>query len=112
MLSQALEALEKSNATGSSTTLHPATQKANQISKQQASTKTQCKQSATTWHELQESGQIKDVIGRWTHFPTVLFSEWLVQGNRKWSDEGAYVSGASQEKTLRQLPQTGVVSHS
>ncbi|KAA1065551.1 hypothetical protein PGT21_002948 [Puccinia graminis f. sp. tritici] len=109
MLSQALEASEKSNATGPSTTLHPATRQANRIAKQQAATESQRKQSAATRHELQERGHIKDVIGGWTPRPAVPFSEWLVQGDRKWSDEGAYVGGASQEKTLRRLAQTGVV---
>ncbi|OAV91773.1 hypothetical protein PTTG_03749 [Puccinia triticina 1-1 BBBD Race 1] len=109
MLSQALEASEKSNATGPSTTLHPATRQANRIAKQQAASESQRKQTAATRHELQERGHIKDVIGGWTPRPAVPFSEWLVQGDRKWSEEGAYVGGASQEKTLRRLAQTGVV---
>jgi len=109
ILSQALEASEKSNATGPSTTLHPATRQANRIAKQQAASETQRKQSAAARHELQERGHIKDVIGGWTPRPAVPFSEWLVQRNRQWSQEGAYVGGASQEKTLRRLAQTGVV---
>ncbi|KAH9452149.1 hypothetical protein MJO28_008998 [Puccinia striiformis f. sp. tritici] len=109
VLSQALKASEKSNATGPSTTLHPATRQANRIAKQQAASESQRRQSAATRHELQERGHIKDVIGGWTPRPAVPFSEWLVQGNRKWSDEGAYVGGASQETTLRRLAQTGVV---
>ncbi|PLW56648.1 hypothetical protein PCANC_05115 [Puccinia coronata f. sp. avenae] len=109
ILSQALEASEKSNATGPSTTLHPATRQANRIAKQQAASESQRKQSAIKRHELQERGHIKDVIGGWTPRPAVPFSEWLVQSNRQWSEKGDYVGGASQEKTLRRLAQTGVV---
>lgn len=109
MLSQALKASEKSSATGPSTTLHPTSRLANRIAKQQAASEAQRKQSAATRHELQERGHIRDIIGGWTPRPAVPFSEWLIQGPQKWRDEGAYIGGASQEKALRRLAQTGVV---
>ncbi|MBW0490953.1 hypothetical protein O181_030668 [Austropuccinia psidii MF-1] len=109
ILSQALEASEKSNVAGPSTTLSSLGRSANRMAKQHAEIELKRKQTAAARHQQQEQGHIRDVIGGWAPRPAVPFSEWLVQDPQKWRDQGAYVGGASQEKSLRRLAQTGVV---
>ncbi|CAH7675800.1 Rrp15p-domain-containing protein [Phakopsora pachyrhizi] len=110
ILSQALEASEKSNALGPSTTLNQASRTAQRLAKEQASLEQLRKRNASKRHERQERGHIRDVIGGWTPRPALPFSEWLIQDQDKGSlNNGDLVGGASHERSLRRLAQTGVV---